>query len=235
MSVYFVVPSARPVAECKPVFEAWRDMGYYTLIQRDHGAECGELWDVAEIIQRPYRGYVESVNALAKAALASDPGCDWIVTGGDDTYPDPNKRAEEIAAECSEHFRGSFGIMQPTGDPWADSQGRIIERLAGSAWMGREWCRRAYQGRGPQCPEYHTYFADIELQCVAQRLGVFWQRHDLTHMHQNWARPKSEGDHPTRQRIPEFLAEVNSPEYWGRWKPIFDRRQREGFPGSDPL
>ena len=35
--------------------------------------------------------------------------------------------------------------MQPTGDRFAQGQ---IDRIAGSAWIGREFARRAYGGNG---------------------------------------------------------------------------------------
>ena len=89
----------------------------------------------------------------------------------------------------------TFGVMQATGDrwgenePWARAQfpdaPAYIDRICGSPWIGREFARRMNQGKGPFWREYFHMFADEELQCVAQRLGVLWQRRDLTHHHEH--------------------------------------------------
>jgi hypothetical protein len=223
-------------------------MGYEVAIQRDEGewwsgSVCNKF--AAVVFQRAYAGYAEAVNYLSKLILRDNPDCDWVVTAGDDTYPDPKKQADEIAEECTEYFSAhshhshgaTFGVMQPTGDPWCDSKGRIIERIAGSPWMGREWCLRANQGRGPQWSEYTHMFADEELQLVAQKLGVFWQRPDLTHRHDHWTREnnRSVSSSQAKKPMPQFLAEAYSREHWDKYKAIFLARRAQGFPGSDPL
>ena len=45
-------------------------------------------------------------------------GADWVVTGGDDMWPEKGQAPETIAEECREHFGGTWGVMQPTGDRW---------------------------------------------------------------------------------------------------------------------
>lgn len=236
MSIWLVLPSARPVAEASACFARWQDMGYRVCVFRDTpdlgpGNHIDALF--TPDVGSGYPGYSRAVNLMAKAVLRQDQTCDWIVAAGDDTYPDPNKRADEIARECTEHFADTFGVVQPTGDDWADfhqgKMSRIIERIAGSPWLGREWCLRAYQGVGPLCAEYTHCFADEELQLVAQRMRVFWQRPDLTHYHEHWART------PNATRIPPHLAEATSKSHWDKYKAIFDARKAAGFPGSEPL
>ncbi len=247
MSVWLCIPSARPVAEVNARMDKWRDMGYKIALWRDL-PEDDVIAD--QVLVGRYPGYAVALNTLADV-LRRDLRCDWIVAAGDDTDPDPAKRADEIARECSEYFAGrgpadrvdentvsmsisefeksrTFGVMQPTGDPWADHQGRIIERIAGSPWLGREWCRRAYAGKGPLWPEYTHCFADEELQLVAQRYGVFWPRPDLTQHHDNWARAR--GNPADR---PAFLDEANSPEHWRKYQALFNKRKAAGFPGSE--
>ena len=243
MSVWLCIPSARPVAEVNARMDKWRDMGYKIALWRDL-PEDDVIAD--QVLVGRYPGYAVALNTLADV-LRRDLRCDWIVAAGDDTDPDPAKRADEIARECSEYFAArrnhqhtvsmsisefeksrTFGVMQPTGDPWADHQGRIIERIAGSPWLGREWCRRAYAGKGPLWPEYTHCFADEELQLVAQRYGVFWQRPDLTQHHDNWARAR--GNPADR---PAFLDEANSPEHWRKYQALFNKRKAAGFPGSE--
>lgn len=255
MSVWVTIPSARPVSEVNEWGKKWLDMGYKVAVQRDPG--CGGYgWDVPfpglAAFTRPYSGYAEAVNYLTSAVFGEYPGCDWCVACGDDTLPDPTKRADQIAAECSGYFamqaikrqhyeaesgviaqlkqHSTYGVVQPTGDTWSDHQGRIIERIAGSPWLGREWCRRINGGQGPLWPEYTHCFSDEELQNVAQRLGVFWQRPDLNQHHQNWARAR--GD--VRDK-PAFLTEATSGAHWQKYSTLFKRRQTAGFPGSEPI
>jgi hypothetical protein len=122
----------------------------------------------------------------------------------------------------------TFGIMQPTGDDWSDGMGRIIERIAGSPWMGRSWCERINQGNGPLWHEYRHNWADQELQLVAQKYGAFWQRPDLTHYHDHsWRRPGNAGNWDPHQQW--FSAD------YLKMRPLFEQRQRHGFPGSEPL
>jgi len=265
MSVWFVLPSARPVNEAAPVIAQWKAQGYRIALWRnddayhaDFGLEGGDHSDKV-VSPGYYPGYATVVNELAKIVLKDDPECDWIVCAGDDTLPDPNKRADEIAAECSKYFRyktpppeglqadqqydwrvahKTFGVMQPTGDPWEDShpgEKRLIRRVAGSPWLGRAWCERANQGKGPLWPEYTHQFVDEELQNVAIKLGVFWQREDLTHLHQHWGRPKPGELMGHSRNMPEFLKEANSEEHWNKFKALFESRKAAGFPGHEPL
>jgi hypothetical protein len=118
----------------------------------------------------------------------------------------------------------SFGVMQPIGDKaaWPNSH---IENFAGSPWLGREWCKRAYQGNGPLFP-YHHSWADEELQNVARKYGVFWQRPDLTQAHMHHTRP---GGMPRT----EFASMID--EDYRVQKSLFLERKANGWPGSEPL
>ncbi len=132
----------------------------------------------------------------------------------------------------------TFGVMQPTGDRWGDGpqararfgegRGANIDRVCGSPWVGRQFALRINQGRGPLWPEYAHCFEDEELQHVAIRYGVLWQRRDLVHLHRHWGR--EEGG-----KMPEFLREANSPEHWSKYGMLFKMREAAGFPGSEPL
>ncbi len=234
MSCWLTIPSARPVDEVNRTMDTWRSMGYRIALWRDEWVhEAPEQPQADFMIRSPvYLGYPVAVNTLAEHVFRMDPDCNWVVAAGDDTTPDPVQTADTIAMQLTAHFNGTFGVCQPTADPWRDIQGRIIERIAGSPFIGREWARRAYQGKGP-LPEMYTHcFADEELQCVAQKLGVFWQRPDLTHLHSNWARK----DGATYEKdMPAFLKDANSAEHWAKYKAIFTERKAAGFPGSDPI
>jgi len=195
-----------------------------------------------------YPGYAQAVNALIVEVMKEDPQAEWFVTGGDDVEPDLNHTAEEIARQCSERFanlnwpaRGTplsrssptFGVMQPTGDRFA---GGSIDRICGSPWMGREFCRRMYGGRGPFWPEYTHCFGDEEMFEVTKAMGVLWQRPDLIHLHRHFQRESDALDSDAVKRdIPEHLIEANSQAHWAKYKAIFTERKRLGFPGHQPI
>lgn len=222
MAVWYCLPSARPDGG---TLSKWKDAGYKLAIWRDPGAPFIE----ADLIhEAKYQGYPHACNTMIRAALAEDSGCQWTVCGGDDTLPDPNLKPCCIASQLESHFKGTFGVMQPTGDPWSDHMGRIIERIAGSPWIGRRFAETMYGGNGPWCEDYVHCFADEELQLVAQKLGVFWQRPDLTHMHHNWARARG-----AAEDMPAFLADANSQRHWVTYRSVFERRKAAGFPGSE--
>jgi len=109
----------------------------------------------------------------------------------------------------------------------------LLDRICGSPWLGRDFCRRANGGRGPLNEAYFHNFADEELQCVARKLGVLWQRRDLIHYHQHWART-SRGD---RENEPAWAKAINDPKLsdWERSKTLFAERKAAGFPGYEPL
>ncbi len=238
MSVYFSIPSVRPPDEALPVLREWQKQGYCVFVQRDPGAP---FLAGVDCVHRPYAGYPEAINFLCREIIRLDPKAEWIVIAGDDTLPDPNKRAEEIGKECSDHFNcvpevsgicsecSTFGVMQPTGDPWADSQGRIIDRIAGSPWIGREFARRMYKGRGPLWEGFFHMFEDEHLMAVAEKLGVFWQRPDITHRHNHWCRPKPGQKMGHMNQLPAFHERSNSKEEWIKGKAEFDRLKAGGF------
>lgn len=298
MSVWFIIPSKRPTAEAAQCIGAWRDMGYRTATLRE--PPDGESAADRQYDTSGYLGWARSVNLLVANVMAHDSRAQWFVTGGDDYYPDPTKRADEIAFECGRYFGeaqqvfrmegvtdaqgyhaeqarmpwSTFGVMQPTGDRWgegkcttclgtggianyATNEGRptltcpdcsgsgisaVIDRICGSPWMGREFCRRMYHGAGPLYHGYFHNFADEELQCVARKLGVLWQRRDLTQEHRHWAtkQPKSAthtGIAGDVRNMPEWARKINDPQQsdWDRSKALFARRKAAGFPGHEPL
>ncbi len=258
MSVWLVCPSARPVEHVREWAAAWRERGYNVAIWRDQPNDDAFTWVDAGKAGK-YPGYAKAVNSLIDLVRILDDTAEWFVVAGDDILPDQTKTAEEIAFECSIHFAeqfagspsvsldraveahqaATFGVMQPTGDRWQEGLGGFknapIDRVAGSAWVGREFARRVNRGRGPLWPEYTHCFVDEELQEVATRLGVFWQRRDLTHLHQHWARGKGLHDLVDSSNMPAFLAEANSGEHWRKYKNLFETRRNAGFPGSEPL
>lgn len=242
--VWYVIPSKRPPDEAEPVLRQWQDRGYRVLVQRDTGEPL-----LVPFIERPYAGYAEAVNHLVLNYALKDPECEWVICAGDDMLPDPNNSAEEIAHGCSQYFARrnerkydfnpqTFGVMQPTGDRWlVNGPGTKpgSECVAGSPWMGRSWCERINGGRGPLWPEYFHCGEDEELQAVAIKYGVFWQRPDLTHYHAHWGRPREGEKLAPVTRMPEFLARANSQEEWQKMKRLLAERKSQNWPGTDPI
>lgn len=245
MSVYLCIPSARPPIDAAKILRKWRDQGYHLAIWRD---EMEDFWDLCKYygldvdvaMFGKYPGYASAVNRLVSIVLENDPTCEWVVAGGDDTEPDMNHTADEIAGQLTAHFNGTFGVCQPTGDRFA---GGCIDRICGSPWMGREFCRRVYGGRGPLWPEFYHMFVDEHLQAVAQKLGILWQRPDLIHLHRHFTRGSDALNAPAigvreggqdlygadKKPRPAFLDVANSGKHWQESEAIFNRLRAGGF------
>jgi hypothetical protein len=217
LSVYFAIPSKRPPAEAEKVLSKWRAQGYKIALWRDLGdppIPC----DLA--LSGKYRGYHVAVNVLVHEILRRDPEATWICTGGDDVDPVANMTAEQIAAECTAHFKGTFGVMQPGGDKWCTPN-----TFCGSPWMGREFCRRMYGGHGPFSEAYFHMYGDNEMFEVAQKMKILWVREELTHYHHHWQREN--------QKEPDFLKVADS--CYAKLGQLFRERKLAGFPGHEPI
>ncbi len=223
MKVFFAIPTADPI-RCGITFAKWRDMGYITAALTDGGCPRPENCDFWLPVER-YPGYANSVNYLSKLCLKHK--ADIIVTGGDDIFPDTSKRADEIGLEFVEHFGGSLGIMEPTGDRFGiDSNGTCAaERVCICPWMGREYVRRGYRGNGPLYHAYYHFFVDEELKCVAEKLDILWQRPDLTQYHDHWTRNQND-NRPYLDKARDLNAES---------KALFWARFHANFPGHELL
>jgi biotin operon repressor len=222
-AVWLTIPSIRPNGGTIPL---WRERGYRVAVLRQ-----GERIEADLCIPTDhYLGWAKSINTLVSVILGYDPDAQWICAGGDDTLPDDHA-PDEIARECTEHFGGTFGVMQPTGDLklWP---GSAIDKFAGSPWMGREFCDRMYGGTGPLWGGYYHMHADEELQNVATKLGVFWQRPDLIHKHMHWGRRPGGA---RREDIPDFLQYINTMEHWNEAQSMFNQRKAAGWPGHEPM
>lgn len=257
MSVWLTIPSARPPEEAEKVLKLWRERGYKIALWRDDNWTFDDKPGKLICQHGEYHGYANAVNHLIARLIArEDSGAEWFVIGGDDVHPDPNHSADEIAGQCREYFAGrgpaermdantvsmsvedfersrTFGVMQPTGDRWGDRNGAYVDRIAGSAWIGREFAKRAYGGNGPLWPGWFHMCVDEELQEVATKLGVFWQRQDLTQLHQHWGRPLPGERLAPVTRMPQFLEKANAGYFEA--KKLFAERKAAGFPGHEVL
>jgi hypothetical protein len=139
----------------------------------------------------------------------------------------------ETLKACIHGLQNStMGVMQPTGDDWADQNGKIINRICGSPWIGREFAMRSYRGGGPLYSRYFHNWADQELFHVANRSGLLWQRPDLTHYHRHWNRPHG----ATREKdMPKWAPPIYSNNDWIYNGGLYKRREAQGFPGAEFL
>lgn len=234
MKAWLAIPSARPAEQANKALQKWRDAGYGIALWRDHEDDVPVCNFYLTPGSKPYPGYAQAVNALAERVFALDPEARWIVDGGDDTLPDPTHSPDRIAAECEQHFGGTFGVMQPTGDRWANGS---IDKIAGSAWMGKEWCERANGGFGPLWHEFEHMFVDQCLRDVAIKCGVYWQRADLAHLHRHFSRT-DDGSHAAVNRdaiSPPHLVKWNSAAHWSQAQAIYERLKRIDFAPCMPL
>lgn len=266
MSVWLTIPSARPAtAELDALFRKWHARGYKIALWRDIGSGDDPAY-CSIVVRAPYPGYAAACNGLIKRIMRHvvEPRPEWFICAGDDTEPDPTRDADAIAAECVRYFvertpfeptfgpdplahsaflqlRATFGVMQPTGDRWHEGVGGFanapIDRVCGSAWYGREYCRRMYGGAGPLYPGYRHMFVDEEAQEVATKMGVFWQRRELTQRHNHWGR--GETDQTVIEMkpgtIPPHLEQWNTTKHWQESKAFFLSRKAAGFPGHAPI
>lgn len=212
MTVWYAIPSAS-TERAERCASAWREMGYRVAILIDGPTMEPRGADL--VVRVPaYEGYFASVNALSRRLVIED-GAEIVVTGGDDMFPDPHHRADEIAADFRRDFPDLCGVMQPTGD---DMPG--TDRICGSPWLGREWILRGYEGTGPFWP-YGHFFGDEELRIVATRVDRLVDRPDLIQRHEHWSRGGKPTDYQTANN-----------RHWAPDQAAFVARALARFPGS---
>lgn len=231
-------------AKCKANLPLWAERGYDLLLLQDKyrfdvagfvGPALRNCRSVVTIHEgTEYVGWPKAINFLVRGDIArNEPRFDlypeWrhdlFIAAGDDMRPDPKRTAQEVAERYFSRFPSGEGVLQPTGDDWTDSMGRIAERICGSPIFGRVWAQQAYNGAGPLCPEYHNFYADEELLSVTSRAGLLWQDRELSHYHDHWSR---RGDSRT-------ATEFHTQNWWEEDKATFERRRAAGFPLAEPL
>lgn len=213
LDIVYAIPCANPTHGSETLAK-WKARGYRTAVLVDGETPAPANADVVH--REPiYKGYGWANNLLVELL----PGADIYVFGGHDIDPDPDHDPQAIGRECIAKFGGTFFVMQPTGDPWID---HCIRHFCGSPWIGREFAKRAYGGRGPYWPEYFHYYDDTELQNIAIRERCFWQREDLSQVHSHWSKSQLER--------PEYL--IKTQPRVASSRELFGRRRAAGFPGS---
>jgi hypothetical protein len=210
-------PSARPWEEAWAWLRSWLKRGYGASIFRDSLAD--NFIHVVKASGAPvillsgeYPGYARAANSCTKEVFRLVPYARWAICTGDDTSCDPNWHPEHIALQLEAYFGDStFGVMQPTGCKFADNS---ITQIAGSAWIGREYCRRANGGEGPFYPPMTHMASDELLKFAAEQEGVYLMRPDLTHSHQHFTRIPGTDLVDWSRPVPEHLKWCNNSRHW---------------------
>jgi hypothetical protein len=206
MSVVFAIPVAvDDIDRAGQTFRLWRRQGYQTAALID-GDEAPGNCDA--VIRRPYEGWAWAVNRLCTTLQEFE----WIVTGGADVLPDPTRTADGIEAECYDHFGGTYGVMQPVGDPYG-ALGNLSACV--SPWLGKQW-----RERHPLHEGYWHFWADTELAAVAGSRGRLWWNHEITQRHDHWARKRRERPRHLDRAVERHAAD----------KALFELRKSAGFP-----
>jgi hypothetical protein len=217
MRIVYAIPTANP-DNAKKCFEAWKDMGYETFaLFNNMPVNEAKHVEVDNFTYGTfYMGWGRSINAMCRDPRIKD--ADFVVSGGDDMYPDPDHTAQEIGEQLLDHFGGTLGVMQPHGDDWAGTV-----RICGSPWLGKEFRENMNNGIGPMWPEYYHFYADEELYETSKLLGLLWCRDDLSQRHEHWSR--------NREARPKYLERAKCMESGD--KLIFQKRQKLGFPNHE--
>lgn len=223
MKCAFVIPTANPF-QCGQCFAAWRNMGWDTIALANGPAFEQPIANATRIIhEESYRGWGNSFNHLA-ALLAGE--YDWLATGGDDCWPDPNIPAPAIGAWLSYHFRGTMGVCQPSKDRWAFDKNGTGDPICYAPIIGADFARRWNGGRGAFWPGYGHFFADNELYETAKASGLLLERPDWHHHHRHWSK--------LGEDQPSYMRRVSDTK-WATDEAVYRLRRESRFPGHQPL
>jgi len=210
--IWSVWPTVSPDRSA-PMIARWHERGYKVAVLVNPPHAHTDLPEADRVIvQQEWLGFPVAVNILCREV----PG-DVVAVVGDDIRPDENHTAQEIRDLFLARFPDTFGVMQPSGDVFG-----LSDKCAVSPWIGRLFIQHAYAGQGPFHEGYFHYWSDHELQVVAEKLGCFKQRPDLTQFHDHWQRRK--------ERRPQHLHKAR--DNHEKDKRLFHARQAQGFPGA---
>lgn len=219
-SHYVIFPSAKP-SRADACVEAWKAKGYKTLVYLDTPEQkCG-----ADIVSYgaggAFPGYYKVIGSLARQAFAH--GADVVTCIGDDMMP-PEQGAEWVASDYFAKFKDGLGVYQGCGDAQGmDGNGvPAAARICGSPTFGPAWAARAYDGTGPFCTLYGSYYGDEDLFNVAGKLGRLHMEPSVSilHLHWSWGWMKMQEYHARNQ------------VGWEADQRTFFARRAAGFPDS---
>lgn len=221
-TVWLGMPSAN-IEMARKTFPVWKDFQYKIAIicpdklKFEYESLVDILYTESEI--GGYRGWPKSVNFISNKLQ----NVDIIIAAGDDMFPDKNFTAYDLKNQFFEHFKGSFGVMQPYGDKFGSMACPECEPICGSAWLGKDFRNKINKGKGPMWEEYWHMWADTELYQVATKYNCLWIRNDLTQYHEHRLR----GSHKFNPTI--------LPGNTKKSQKIYYDRKQNNFPNTEPL
>jgi hypothetical protein len=221
-TIWLGIPSAN-IEIAKKTFPIWKDLQYKIAIicpdklKSNYKGLVDILFTESET--GGYKGWAKSVNFISNKLK----NVNIIIAAGDDMYPDKNFTAYDLQNQFFEHFKGSFGVMQPYGDKYGSMARPNCEQICGSAWLGKDFRNKINKGKGPLWEEYWHMWADTELYQVAIKYNCLWIRHDLNQYHEHRRR----GSHKFQPTIPSGNTKKS--------EIIYKDRKIKGFPGTDLL
>lgn len=224
MSVFCLIPVHQDqIAMATATAAVWKAKGYGVAALVDGPRDEIDVPQGCDLVVQvdQYKGFASSINTLCAELQKRVGDVDWVVVGNADIYPHEGLTAEQIAAQCKEHFDGTLGVMQPAGQHF----GALAAKTACTcAWIGLEWRQTFYGGKGPFHPEYFHYYEDAEIMHVASLTKTLWWRTDLTQHHDHY-----------------LLHTKTTPPHLEKTKPhavisknLFMRRKAQLFPGAIP-
>ena len=221
-TVWLGMPSAN-IEMARKTFPVWRHFEYNIAVicpdklKSDYQPLVDLLITESEI--GGYQGWPKSVNLISNKLK----NVDIVIAAGDDMYPDKHFTAYDLRRQFLDHFKGTFGVMQPYGDKFGSMACPECEQICGSAWLGRDFRNKINRGKGPMWEEYWHMYADTELYQVAKKHNCLWIRDDLVQYHQHRLR----GEHHFIPTIPAGNT--------AKAKEIYDRRKSQNFPNTEPI
>jgi hypothetical protein len=265
MSVWLTIPSARPPEDVIPVLEQWKKQGYKIALWRDDNSWRDVLDYCNFLTVGKYPGYAQAVNTLILTIASENTSAEWFVIGGDDTLPDPNKTAEEIATECNIYFGYKHGYAAKCGvaqgepvadtyqrcygdfqEAWKENQTFGVLQPTGDVFAGRQiericgspWIGREFALRVNQGKG--PLWPEYKHMFVDEEIMEVAKKYGVLWQRRDLTHHHNHwtrnGDQADYSKpLPAFLREANSPEHWKKYGDLFRERKRNGFPGSELL
>lgn len=221
-TIWLGMPSAN-IEMARKTFPVWRHFEYKIAVicpdklKSEYEPIVDLLFTESEV--GGYQGWPKSVNFISNKLK----NVDVVIAAGDDMFPDKNFTAYDLRRQFFDHFKGTFGVMQPYGDKFGSMACPECEQICGSAWLGKDFRNKINRGKGPMWEEYWHMYADTELYQVAKKHNCLLVRDDLVQYHEHRLR----GTHGFVPKIPAGNT--------AKAKEIYDRRKSQNFPGTEPL
>lgn len=213
MIIWVAAPCLEP-DRAEEFADRWHERGYRVAIVMNREKYKPVKADVLLKVDA-YEGYYRTLNFLCQG-LVQNEKADVVVCAGDRVRPPALRGAHEIGTTFAARFQSGIGVMQPgTG-----AQALFDRENCPSPWIGCNFIRKFYGGKGPFHEGYFQFHGGKELFAVAQKAGLLWQRDDI---------------HQEEQPIatPSYFQNRNREEYYNKDLMHFKERELYKFEGAE--